>query len=388
MATIVAWVSRIVVVATAGAGGDLQPLLAAAVALRTRGHDIQLLGDRSVERAIAGLGMGVKTLPPELDLGPALIGAIREAMGSTGGDHDAGQIVQQHMTAWAEAVARPVAEALLLDPPDAVVTSLFGVEVLDVVSPSCPWAVVNSTFYVGPNPPRPLELDFGPRAIPLIARFASLLGSADLVLHATDAVFDLSFDRLPQGHHYVGPLGTWEPSSEVPAYLNEPGDPWVLVSISSQMQDDLPLVQAALAALEGKPVRAVVTVGPGHDPSEVTAGDNIHVEQLISHTAVLERGVLLLSHAGHGSVMKALWLGRPMVLVPWGRDQPGVAARAAALGVAAVIPRERASAETLSEAVDRTLADEEMRAASAQHGERLRTTDPPARGADLLEQLL
>jgi hypothetical protein len=39
---------------------------------------------------------------------------------------------------------------------------------------------------LGPNAPRPLEADFGPRAIPLITKFASLLGSADLVLHATD----------------------------------------------------------------------------------------------------------------------------------------------------------------------------------------------------------
>jgi UDP:flavonoid glycosyltransferase YjiC (YdhE family) len=389
-ASIVASVSRIIVAATAGAGGDLQPLVAAALALGTRGHEVELLGDRSVERAVSGLGMSVKALAPELDLGPALIDAIRDAMSATGGDHAAaGPIVQQRMTTWAEAVARPVIEILRSDPPDAVVTSLFGVEVLNLVSPSCPWAVVNSTFYVGPNPPRPLEEDFGPRAVPLIARFASLLGSADLVLHATDTVFDLSLGRLPEGHHYVGPLGIWEPPSEAPAYLNEPGDPWVLVSISSQMQDDVPLAQAALAALEGKPVRAVVTMGPGHDPSEVTARhSSMRVEQLISHAAVLERGVLLLSHAGHGSVMKALWFGRPMVLVPWGRDQPGVAARAAALGVAAVVPRERASAETLSAAVDSTLADEEMRATSAWHGERLRTTDPPASAAELIEQLV
>jgi len=120
-------VSRIVVVATAGAGGDLQPLIAAAIALRTRGHDIQLLGDRTVEPAVAGLGMSVRTLPPELDLGPALIGAIRDAMSATGGDlNSAGPLVQQRITAWAKAVARPVADALLLDGPDAVVTSLFG----------------------------------------------------------------------------------------------------------------------------------------------------------------------------------------------------------------------------------------------------------------------
>ena len=95
--------------------------------------------------------------------------------------------------------------------PAAIVTSLFGVEVVHAAAPSCPWAVVNSTFYIGPNPPRALEEDFGPRAIPLVARYASLLESADLVLHATDPVFDFSFDRLPERHRYVGPLGIWEP---------------------------------------------------------------------------------------------------------------------------------------------------------------------------------
>ena len=387
---IVASVSRILAVATAGAGGDLQPLLAAALALGNRGQDLRVLGDRTVERAVSGLGIPFEALPQELDLGPALIGAIREAMRTSGGDLDAaGPIVQERMTAWAEALAQPVAEALRAHPPDAVVTSLFGVEVLNFVSPSCPWAVVNSTFYVGPGAPRGLEEDFGPRAIPLIARYASLLGLPDLVLHATDVVFDLSFDRLPPGHHYVGPLGVWEPPSELPGYLDEPGDPWALVSISSQMQDDVPLAMAAMSALEGKPIRAVLTIGPDHHPSELASvPSNVRVERVISHAAVLERGVLLLSHAGHGSVMKALWTGRPMVLVPWGRDQPGVAARAAALGVAAVVPREVASSEALSAAVDRALTDEEMRSASARHAARLRATDPPALASDLIEGLL
>jgi UDP:flavonoid glycosyltransferase YjiC (YdhE family) len=38
-------------------------------------------------------------------------------------------------------------------------------------------------------------------------------------------------------------------------------------------------------------------------------------------------------------VTKALGYGVPMVLVPWGRDQPGVAARAAALGAARIAGR-------------------------------------------------
>ena len=381
--------SRILVVATGGAGGDLQPLVAAALALRERGHETPFAGDGSVQRSLRELGVAVELLPPELDLGPRLAGSIREAMATTSGDlAAAGPIVQQRMASWAREVAAPVSEAITRLRPDCVVTSLFGVEVLQVASPPCPWAVINSTFYVGPNPPRPIEQDIGPRAIPLLSRYASLLESANLVLHATDQVFDFSFDRLPPHHHYVGPLGIWEPPGEPPPYLNEPGDPWVLVSISSQLQDDLPLAEAALAALADRPVRVLLTVGPDHDPSEVSERPgNARIERTVPHSAVLERAELLISHAGHGSVMKALWHGRPMVLIPWGRDQPGVAARAQALGVADVVPRTEATRETLAAAVDRVSVNADMRNTAATHSARLRATDPPARAAARIESL-
>ena len=380
---------RILVVATGGAGGDLQPLIAAALALREQGHETPFAGDGSVQRSLRDLGVTVELLPPELDLGPRLAGSIREAMATTSGDlAAAGPIVQQRMASWARELAAPVSEAITRLRPDCVVTSLFGVEVLQVASPPCPWAVINSTFYVGPNPPRPIEQDIGPRAIPLLSRYASLLESANLVLHATDQVFDFSFDRLPPHHHYVGPLGIWEPPGEPPPYLNEPGDPWVLVSISSQLQDDLPLAEAALAALADRPVRVLLTVGPDHDPSEVSERPgNARIERTVPHSAVLERAELLISHAGHGSVMKALWHGRPMVLIPWGRDQPGVAARAQALGVADVVPRTEATRETLAAAVDRVSVNADMRNTAATHSARLRATDPPARAAARIESL-
>ena len=86
--------------------------------------------------------------------------------------------------------------------------------------------------------------------------------------------------------------------------------------------------------------------------------------------------------------MKALCHGRPMVLVPWGRDQPGVAARAAALGVAEVLRRHDASQEALGGAIDRVLGDERLRESARGHSERLRGTDPPATAASLVEGLL
>ena len=381
--------SRFLIVATGGAGGDLPPLIAAAQALRERGHETSFIGDAAVDRALSGLGLEVQVLPAELNLGPRLAGAVREAMTTTGGDlKAAGPMVERALAAWAKEVARPVGQAVVQLRPDAAVTSLFGIEVMKEADLSSPWAVVNSTFYVGPNPPRPVEEDIGSRAIPLILRYARLIEAADMVLHATDPVFDFSFDRLPARHHYVGPLGLWEPRLDTPSYLEEPGDPWVLVSISSQLQDDLPLAEAALVALADKPVRVVLTVGPDHEPEEVSLRPaNAHVEQLVPHSAVLKRGVLLVSHAGHGSVMKALWEGKPMVLVPWGRDQPGVAARAHALGVAEVVARGDGSEVTLAAAIDRVLASSEMREAATSHATRLQTTDPPGTAATLLESL-
>ena len=97
---------------------------------------------------------------------------------------------------------------------------------------------------------------------------------------------------------------------------------------------------------------------------------------------------LLVSHAGHGSVVKALWHGRPMVLMPWGRDQPGVAARAHALGVAEVVQRGDNAEAALAAAIDRALTSSNMRQAAAAQAQRLRRTDPPAVAASLLESLV
>ena len=138
----------------------------------------------------------------------------------------------------------------------------------------------------------------------------------------------------------------------------------------------------------GRPLDVLIKVDVGFhrcgiDPDR---GARDFVRAVASMPGLRLRG--LLSHAGHGSVMKALWHGRPMVLVPWGRDQPGVAARAAALGVAEVVPCENASAETLSAAVDSVLRNEQMRREAERHRVRLRATDPPEVAAGLLETLL
>ncbi len=330
----------------------MQPLVAVALGLRERGYTLSCLGDTSVAAAMQSLGFETVILPDEHDLGPVIIAAVRDSLALPQAQQ--GELVEQRLSAWAGRLEPVVRDVIRKSAPDLLVTSLFGVQVahLATFGSNLPWAVVNSTFYVGPNPPRPLEDDIAPRALPLFRNsLVPLLDHANLVLHATDRVFDYDHLDLPPRHHYVGPL-LWEPLAAPRDYLSDAGDPWVLVTLSSQLQDDVPLARMALDALADVPVRVLATIGPGHQPDELEPlPGNARVVQYAPHAPVLQQSRLFISHAGHGAVMKALWYGVPMVLVPWGRDQPGVAARAERLGVARVIARDQLSEPVLTNAI-------------------------------------
>lgn len=49
--------------------------------------------------------------------------------------------------------------------------------------------------------------------------------------------------------------------------------------------------------------------------------------RFVPHDAVLPYADLVITHAGHGTVMAALSAGVPLVCLPMGRDQPAVAER-------------------------------------------------------------
>ena len=347
-----------------------------------------LIGDLATAAVANELGFQAESLPGERDLGPFMTHAIQQAMVEAGGDQArADALTDQRLSEWSRLMAAAVADRVADRNVALMVTSLFGIEVLHRLASAVPWAVVNSTFYVGPKPPRPLEQDFAPPAVAVINGFVPMLAKARLVLHATDQHFDYGFTDLPPTHLYTGPLGIWERHQAVPPYLSEPGDPWVLVSISTEAQDDLPIARAALDALADRRVRVLVTVGPEHDPAELgELPANARAVHTAPHQHVLQHASLFVSHAGHGSVMKGLWYGCPMVLAPWGRDQPGVAARAQALGVAVVVPRDAVTADAMREAIEHALADESIAAAAQANSRRLRATDPPAFAAAALAQ--
>ena len=83
--------------------------------------------------------------------------------------------------------------------------------------------------------------------------------------------------------------------------------------------------------------------------------------------------------------MRALWHGVPMILVPWGRDQRGVADRAERLGTAVVISRDQLTAERLEGAARHLLDDPTIRARVGAISQRMKTDDPVARACAMIE---
>jgi UDP:flavonoid glycosyltransferase YjiC (YdhE family) len=105
----------------------------------------------------------------------------------------------------------------------------------------------------------------------------------------------------------------------------------VLVSLSSTVMGQEGLLQRAADALGQLPVHALVTTGPAVDPAVIRAPHNGSVRRSARHADVLPYCSAVVTHGGHGTVLKALAAGVPLVIAPLGRDQPDNAARVIAL---------------------------------------------------------
>ena len=85
------------------------------------------------------------------------------------------------------------------------------------------------------------------------------------------------------------------------------------------------------------------------------------------HAQVLEQAAAVVTHAGHGTVIKALAHGVPVVALPIGRDQPDVAARLVASG-AGLRLRPGSPPRRIAAAVERVLGEPAFGTAAARLG--------------------
>jgi MGT family glycosyltransferase len=180
-----------------------------------------------------------------------------------------------------------------------------------------------------------------------------LFGRAPLLLYLTAEPFEYPRGDWPDNVVLIGPCA-WDPPADPPPWLEAIDRPIVLVTTSSEFQNDLRLVQAALEGLADEPVAVVATL-PAGDPAAVRAPANARVERFVPHGLVLDRAACAVTHGGMGATQKALARGVPVCAVPFGRDQLEVARRVEVAGAGTRLPAKRLRPDRLRAKVDEAI---------------------------------
>ena len=228
---------------------------------------------------------------------------------------------------------------------------------------------------------------------PIPADLESLWMIPDKMIVTTLKALDDVPGKLGQAHklRHVGPSLEREKHGVRVALPWPDSDsmPLVLVSFSTMPeQGSVPKFQNAIDALAKLPVHGVVTVGDSVDPKALKPAANVAVFATADHDDLMRRAALVVTHGGHGTLMRALMYGLPMVVVPgFASDQPINAAAVEDWGVGRSVPGD-ATAELIGAAVREVLETSSYRAAARAISRQLVGVDGAAIAANEIEALL
>src|SRR2546421_2096967 len=224
--------------------------------------------------------------------------------------------------------------------------------------------------------------------LPPVRGLPGLMARADRVLVCSSPSYDFASSSVPANVRYVGPQLDDDPGEgSGGSWAGSPGRPLVLVGLSSTVMRQEGLLQRAADALGQAQVRGLVTTGPAVDPVAISAPDNVTVTRWARHADVLPHCSAVITHGGHGTVMKALIAGVPLIGVPLGRDQHDNEARVVHAG-AGIRLRKNATVSALQAAISQVIKDPRYRAAAQHMAARLAAERDDNLVVDELERLL
>jgi MGT family glycosyltransferase len=203
-----------------------------------------------------------------------------------------------------------------------------------------------------------------------LAHLLDQFRAAEAELLATSRAFDFPCADLPSRVRYVGPQigdphwarkwnSPWPPSDKRPL---------VAVGFSTTFQNHAAVLQRVIDALAPLPVRVLVTLGGSIKDSELKAAANCVLVESAPHSQVMREAAFVVTHGGHGTVMRALLSRAPMLVIPHGRDQNDNAIRVTERGAGLSLMPD-ASVESIRSACERLLEDASFRTSAKKLGD-------------------
>ncbi|CAN5759618.1 glycosyltransferase [soil metagenome] len=196
---------------------------------------------------------------------------------------------------------------------------------------------------------------------------------ANLRLIQTCEAFDFPITPAPRNVRYVGPVlddPGWAEAWRNPWTLDD-ARPLIVASLSSTFQDQYQVLRRIISALGRLPVRGLVTLGPSMAGRSFDLPPNVVAAASVAHGQVFPQAAAVITHAGHGTVMRSLAEGLPLLCLPMGRDQDDNAARVMASGVGLRL-RPSASPARISKSLQRLLGTPSYRANAERLGQIIR----------------
>ena len=163
-------------------------------------------------------------------------------------------------------------------------------------------------------------------------------------------------------YHFVGPAV--DDRAEESFSFEKSGNPVVYISFGTLMHADKRFWKKLIAAFAGKRVEVVCSVGS--EKLVRALGDlppNVRAFAKVPQLTLLCRAALFVTHGGMNSVNEALYYGVPMIVLPFGLDQPLVGRELERRKLGRVIAPRELTAERLWRTAKELLRDPEARKA-------------------------
>jgi MGT family glycosyltransferase len=351
-------------------GGNVNPVLALGARLRGRGHEVRVLG------------------PPD---------GLRERFESEGLAYHA----HRPGAEWTAQLCEDVLAEAQREPTDAIIVDYMQPAALCAAERSgLPTAALVHTLYqrVALGPHTPMEMVFDVSAVNAlrtelglspVERVSALLDQVTRVLVVVSSELDRPDDPLARNVRFVGPI--IEDAGRDAGWTSPwpvSDGPLVLCSMSTTPMDgDAAAIQRVLDAIDGAPLRLLVTLGSHLDAARFAVPTNAALVPYLRHAAVLPHARLLISHAGLSTIGAALSFGVPILCLPLGRDQPANAAHVQATGAGLHLPADADPGEIRTRVLE-LLADPRYLLAAQRMSAAIEAAGYGWRAVDELEALI
>jgi zeaxanthin glucosyltransferase len=181
------------------------------------------------------------------------------------------------------------------------------------------------------------------------------------VITQTPMEFDYPNPRLPAEFHYAGPFHDDAGRKKIPfPWEKLTGEPLVYASMGTLVNGLEYVYRIMLDAVRAIPgIQVVLSVGYNVNLDDLgPIPSNTIVVNSAPQIELLKRAALCITHAGMNTTLESLAQGVPMVAIPIGYDQPGVASRIAHHGVGEFLEVDDLTVKRLSELIRRVLRDQ------------------------------